>query len=65
MLFGRARLEDVTTIQSILEVYESASGQQINKVKTTLFFGKTVIEMAKNSIKELLGVLEIKQYEKY
>ena len=65
VLFYRARLEDVTTIQSILEVYESASGQQINKEKTPLFFGKTVTDVAKDSIKELLGVPEIKQYEKY
>lgn len=65
MLFCRARLENVTTIQHILEVYEIASGQEINKEKTTLFFGKSVSDVAKNSIIELLGVLEIKQYEKY
>ena len=58
-------MEDVTTIQNILEVYEIASGQQRNKEKTTLFFGKSISGMAKNSIKELLGVPEIKQYEKY
>ena len=65
LLFCRARLKDVTTIQNILEVYETASSQQINKEKTTLFFGKSISDMAKNSIKELLGVSEIKQYEKY
>ena len=65
LLFCRASLGDVTTIQNILEVYESASGQQINKEKTTLFFGKSVSEGVKNSMKELLGVSEIKQYEKY
>ena len=57
--FCKASLGDVTTIQNILEVYESASGQQINKKKTTLFFGKSVNERVKNSVKEL-GVLEIK-----
>ena len=65
LLFCRARLKDVTTIQNILAVYETASSQQINKEKTTLFFGKSISDMAKNSIKELLGVSEIKQYEKY
>ena len=60
LLFCRASLEDVTTIQNILEVYETASGQKRNKEKTTLFFGKSVSGMAKNSIKELLGVSKIK-----
>ena len=53
------------SIQTILEVYEKASGQQINAEKTTLFFGKAVRGETKNSIKVLLGVLEIKHYEKY
>ena len=53
------------SIQAILEVYEKASGQQINAKKTTLFFGKPVREKTKNSIKLLLGVPEIKHYEKY
>ena len=53
------------SIQAILEVYEKASGQQINVKKTILFFGKPVREETKNSIKLLLGVPEIKHYEKY
>jgi len=65
LLFCRASLGDVTTIQNILEVYEFASSQQINKEKTTLFFGKSVSEGVKNSMKELLRVPEIKQCEKY
>ena len=65
LLFCRASLGDVTTIQNILEVYETASRQQINKEKTTLFFGKSVSKEVKNSMKELLGVLGIKRYEKY
>ena len=65
LLFSRASLGDVTTIQNILKVYESAFGQQINKEETTLFFGKSISEGVKNLVKELLGVPEIKQYEKY
>ena len=56
---------DIQTIQSILQVFEKVSGQQINIDKTTLFFSKSMSEMVKNSIKSRLGVLEIKQYEKY
>ena len=44
---------------------EEASGQQINFEKTAFFFGKSVCELTKNSIKVLLEAPEIKQYEKY
>ena len=64
-LFCRRKLEEVNTIQGILKVYEKASGQQINSDKITLLFGQSVCESTKNSIKVLLGVSEIKQYEKY
>ena len=46
-------------------MYEKASGQQINVDKTILFFWKSVGEETKNAIKLLLGVPEIKQYEKH
>ena len=64
-LFCRAQTSDIQTIQEILEVYEKASGQRINKEKTTLFFSKSVSLEVKNSIKNYLGVPEIKEYEKY
>ena len=58
-------MEDLQTIQHILMVYEQASGQQINREKTTLFFSKAVVEEKKGEILNFLGVLEIKEYEKY
>ena len=33
--------------------------------KTTLFFGKSVSLVSKNAIKNLLGFLEIKEYDRY
>jgi len=48
-----------------LKVNKKVSGQQINTGKTTLFFSKSVTETTKNAIKDLLGVSEIKKYEKY
>ena len=56
---------DVKTIQEILDKYEKASGQQINKQKTALFFSKSVSLDAKNQIKAFLGLPEIRAYEKY
>ena len=58
-------MSDIQTIQEILDIYEKVSGQHINKENTTLFFGKSVPVEVKNSIKDLLGVLDIKEYEKY
>ena len=37
----------------------------INAAKTTLFFSKNVSDDTKESIKNRLGVAEIKEYEKY
>ena len=65
LLFCRAELREVQTIQNILHKYELASGQKINSSKTTLFFGKSVSLVSKNAIKNLLGVPEIKEYERY
>ena len=45
--------------------YEKASGQKINSEKTDHFFNKGVTESLKDLLKNLLGVLEIKEYENY
>ena len=60
LLFCCAQISDIYAIQEILELYEKASGQCINKEKTTLFFSKTVSMAVKNDIKNFLGVPEIK-----
>ena len=64
LLFCRAELREVQTIQNILWKYELASGQKINQGKTTFFFGRSVSLASRNAIKNLLGVLEIKEYER-
>lgn len=65
LLFCWARLTELEVIQGILEVNEQASRQQINRGKTTLFFSKAIAEETKEEIINFLGVLEIKEYEKY
>ena len=65
LVFCRAQVEDVKKIQEVLYKDERASGQKINSNKTTLFFSQNVLGSVKESIKNLLGVLEIKEYEKY
>ena len=65
LIFCSVRMGDVQAILEILSQYELASSQQVNRMKTNLFFGKSVSEDTKNSIKDFLGVPEIKEYEKY
>lgn len=49
----------------MLDIYEKSSEQQINKKKTKLFFSKSISFDDKNAIKNMFGVPEIKEYEKY
>ena len=65
LLFCRASIQECQNIQDILLTYEKASGQQLNRDKTTLFFGKNVHQSLQEVIISLLGVSEVKQYEKY
>ena len=65
LLFCRVELKEVQIIQNLLKKYELASGQKINTSKTTLFFGNSVSFLSKNAIKNLLGLPEIKEYERY
>ena len=46
-------------------MYERASGQKINSDKTTLFFSNKTSFDTKEELKILLGVPEIKEYERY
>ena len=47
LLFCRASLLDLQVIQNILSLYEKASGQKLNREKTTIFFSKAVSEDTK------------------
>ena len=65
LLFCRSTLEECNKIQELLAYYETASGQMINKEKTTLFFSKNTNEQAKEVVKVALNVSAIQHYEKY
>jgi len=55
----------VTKIKEVLAAYEVASGQMVNKDKTTLFFSRNTDDAAQEAIKVSLGLLAIQHYEKY
>ena len=47
---------DCQKLLEILDTYERASEQQINREKTTLFFSKSTSQDMQESIKQALGV---------
>ena len=65
LLLCRSTLEECEKIQRILAYYEEASGQVINRDKTTLFFSKNTSEQSQEVIKNSLNVPVIQRYEKY
>ena len=65
LLFCRATIEECGKVLEILNMYEEASGQKVNRSKTALFFSKCTRREMKHEIKVALGVPEIMQYEKY
>uniref|UniRef100_A0A2N9HZK5 Reverse transcriptase domain-containing protein n=1 Tax=Fagus sylvatica TaxID=28930 RepID=A0A2N9HZK5_FAGSY len=65
LLFSRATPNACEKIQGILAQYEKASGQQVNRDKTTIYFSKNTPEASQHIIKEALEVPIIRQYEKY
>lgn len=54
--FCRASIEECDKLQQILQVYEKASGQQLNKAKTSLFFSSNTNPGIKEDIKFRFGV---------
>ena len=65
LLFCKANRHDSLQVLEILATYESGSGQQINRSKTSLFFSKSTSKEEKKEIKEAFGVLKILHYDKY
>ena len=63
LLFYRAMGDECRKIMEILETYEVALGQKVNKSKTAIFFSKSIGEATKQEIKEALGIQEIAHFE--
>ena len=58
-------MSDLDVIQRILLLYEQASGQKLNREKTTVFFSKATLVERKLEIIDFLGVSEVREYDKY
>ena len=55
VIFCRASLVECRKIQELLECYEKASGQQLNRSKIGLFFNKSTPSLITDQIKDTLG----------
>ena len=63
--FFRKKRQECSTILDILYQYEEASGQQINRGNTQLFFNPNTDHHMQVNIKTLLGVAVTSNYDKY
>ena len=65
IIFCRAKMVECSKIWDVLLDYEAASGQKINKEKTSLFFNKNTNDATQEEIKDLFGAQIIRQHERY
>ena len=63
--FARATTQDCNLLLEILQQYEAASGQQINRDKTQSFLSPNIDQPTQESIKTLLSVSATSHYERY
>ena len=65
IIFCRASMHECGTLHHVLALYERASGQQINKAKTALFFSKNTPSSTRSTILTMFGTSSSTQFEKY
>lgn len=65
LLFCKANGREWKCIQDIFFSYEAASGQKINKEKTTIFFSKNTKQEVGEVLIQEAGVNSIQHFEKY
>ncbi|KAF5458402.1 hypothetical protein F2P56_022431 [Juglans regia] len=65
VLFGRANCEEWGNLMKVLKVYERASGQFLNKEKTSIFFSSNTKTVCREMILRDGGSVVCGSYEKY
>ena len=65
LLFCEAKVGECRQLLDILTQYEEASGQAINRSKTTLFFSQNTSHREKEEIRNLMGAQVMNNREKY
>ena len=65
LLFCKANPLEWSRLIHVLEVYELASGQRLNKKKTSIYFSKNTNQEVKEIIVQIAGIQATQPYEKY
>ena len=65
IIFCQATPEQCSHLEHLLTIYEQASGQQLNKEKTALFFSRNTPRDTQEEIKRCFGAEVIRQHETY
>lgn len=65
LVFCEANSDDARTVSNILKQYEAASGQKVNTEKSGTLFSPNMDEQVRNSISNILGIVQVFSCEKY
>jgi hypothetical protein len=65
LLFCKANTRELNQLESILDCYEGASGQKINKDKTSIFFSRNTPPVVRDEILSRVGVGQVQSFERY
>lgn len=65
LLFAEAFVQSCLEIQDVINLYGSASGQQVNISKSSIVFSKSVSATDQESLVALLSVVVVPVHEKY
>jgi hypothetical protein len=65
LLFCKANSVEWRRLTKILERYEEASGQKLNKTKTSIIFSRNTSQEKRDEISRLSGLCATQCYEKY
>lgn len=64
LIFCKASIEECDSLHHPLKMYEIASGQQVNRAKTSLFFNSNIAQGIQDEVKSRFGAQVIRQHEK-
>lgn len=64
-IYCKADVEEANKVVELLNTYENASGQRINRNKSSVFFSANVIDYNKNLVCQVLQISEADSSSKY
>lgn len=65
LIFGRAKIPELARVKELLEIYEVASGQVINLLKSDIMFSRGLTVEKGRRLADVLGVWWVEQHSIY